>query len=306
MSLFTKNTSLIIPSRNRHKNVFNLLGQLKSLKIEFFEILVVDSSDNKDEIILKKNSKKFNYKYFHTRPSTSFQRNFGLKKKSRLTKFLMFLDDDIIFFKNAFYEMNKTIQKYINDKSVAAFGFNQINIKYNTDLIEKLKTSKLIKLLGLYSDKPGSVLMNGWHTKILNVKNDLCVDWIYTTACLYYSNTVSGLRFDESFGQYSYLEDLDFSLSLKNLKKKIIVSSKAKFSHPLNIDRSSFCFGIMEVTNRGKIVNKYKLNNSLFFFTVFIRSFFSILSIIFWKRNLCARGIGNAIALFKYFRFEKY
>ena len=94
MSLFTKNTSLIIPSRNRHKNVFNLLGQLKSLKIEFFEILVVDSSDNKDEIILKKNSKKFNYKYFHTRPSTSFQRNFGLKKKSRLTKFLMFLDDD--------------------------------------------------------------------------------------------------------------------------------------------------------------------------------------------------------------------
>jgi len=299
VSLFTEHTSLIIPTRNRHTNLINLLSQIKFYKIKFFEILIIDSSDRDSKKVIEKNSKKFKYKYFHTHPSTSYQRNFGLKKRNKLTKFVMFLDDDVIFFKDTFYEMNKTIKKFDNNSSVKAFGFNQIDINYKKNYFEKLKISKLIKLLGIYSDKPGSVLMSGWHTKILNLKKDSYVDWIYTTACVYNSKSINNIKFNETFGQYSYLEDLDFSLNLRNLNDKIIVSSSAKFIHPVNIDRSSFYFGITEVVNRYKIVVKYKLKKKNFYLMFFLRFFFSLSSIFFLRFNLFNRALGNILGLCK-------
>ena len=59
MSLFTEHTSLIIPTRNRHINLINLLSQIKFYKIKFFEILIIDSSDRDSKKVIEKNSKKF-------------------------------------------------------------------------------------------------------------------------------------------------------------------------------------------------------------------------------------------------------
>ena len=52
----------------------------------------------------------------------------------------MFLDDDIIFLKNSFKEMNKLINRYKNNSDVAGFGFNLIdnNIKYENKCIHLL------------------------------------------------------------------------------------------------------------------------------------------------------------------------
>jgi GT2 family glycosyltransferase len=262
---FTKNTSLIIPTKNRSFKVIDLLEFFKTYKIQFFEILVIDSSNKENSIILKNQSKKLKFKYFHTRPSTSYQRNVGLKKKNPSTRFVMFLDDDVIFYKNAFKEMNKVIVKYLSIKEIGGFGFNQMQKQISKNFFEKIKNSKVINRIGLYSNKPGKVLRSGWHSKILNVKKNTYADWIYTTACIYKTEAICNLKFDENFGQYSYLEDLDFSLNLKNLKKKIVISYLAKFTHPNNIDRSSLIFGITEVINRFRIVKKYKLNLCYFF-----------------------------------------
>lgn len=299
MKTFTENTSLIIPTRNRPYQVINLLKQFKLLKVNFFEILIIDSSDLKQNKILKELVKKFTVRLFHTIPSTSFQRNYGLIKKNQETEYVMFLDDDVIFFQDAFYEMNKLIIKYKKDSSISCFGFNQIHKNLKKNPIETLKHSKLIKLLGIYSDQPGSVLRTGWHTKILNVKKNSYVDWMYTTACVYKSKVINCLRFDESLGKYSYLEDLDFSLNLKKIKKKIIISYLARFVHPLNIDRSSFLFGIAEVFNRYKIVKKYNLSVPFFFIGVFLRFLLSLLGIIKFNKNLFLRALGNILGVIK-------
>ena len=173
MKLFTENTTLIIPTRNRSFQVIDLLKVLKVYKIKFFEILVVDSSNKKNSNILKNTSKKLKFKYFHTYSSTSYQRNFGLKKKNSSTGFIMFLDDDVIFYKSTFHEMNKTINKYILNNNVGGFGFNQVQKETDKSLIEKIKYSRFINLLGIYSYKIGKVLKSGWHTKILNAKSNL-------------------------------------------------------------------------------------------------------------------------------------
>ena len=52
--------------------------------------------------------------------------------------------------------------------------------------------------------------------------------------CIYKLEDIKNFKFDETFD--SYLEDLDFSLNLMK-KKKIYISSEAKFLHPENIDR---------------------------------------------------------------------
>lgn len=293
MRFFTENTSLIIPTKDRSYQVIDLLKYLKFNKIKFFEILVIDSSNKKNCKILKSQSKKLNFKYFYTYPSTSYQRNLGLNKKNSSTRFVMFLDDDVIFFKNTFNEMNKTIKKYLLSEQIGGFGFNQVQKEVKINFFERIKNSKLIDFLGFYSIKPGKVLKSGWHTKILNVKKNVNVDWLYSTACIYKSNAICNFKFNENFGQYSYLEDLDFSLNLKKINKRIIISYLAKFQHPVNIDRSSFSFGIQEVINRFQIVKKYNFDIYFFFLLVFLRFLISFSGIFKLRLNSFLRSVGN-------------
>jgi glycosyltransferase involved in cell wall biosynthesis len=296
--MFTNSTSLIIPTRNRPELLNNLLKNFLNSSIKFFEIIVVDSSDNETKYQVENICRKFSAYYFHTLPSTSHQRNFGMKKKSINTKYIMFLDDDVIFFKDSIHEMNKLIFKNINHDEIAAFGFNQIQSQ-NINFLEKLKISKLAKIFFLYDKKPGSVMPSGWHTKILNLEEDIFADWIFTTACIYKSKSIIPFKFDETLGQYAYLEDLDFSLNLKSINKKIIISSKAKFTHPINIDRSSFNFGVVEVCNRYKIVRKHKLSIIYFALGSVVRFLISFSGILRFNKKLLLRSLGNIYALIK-------
>ena len=77
---------------------------------------------------------------------------------------------------------------------------------------------KFMELLNIYPSTPGKVSESGWHSKIINLKEDVIAEWVFTTICIYKKKDIAGFKFDETFSEYSYLEDLDFSL---NLKKKI-------------------------------------------------------------------------------------
>lgn len=78
--MFTKETSLIIPTRNRLICLEKLLIQLDLYKIKFLEKIIVDSSDIKISPSVKSLARKYSAKYFNTKASTSLQRNYGLKK----------------------------------------------------------------------------------------------------------------------------------------------------------------------------------------------------------------------------------
>jgi GT2 family glycosyltransferase len=270
------------------------------LSVHFFEIIVVDSSENEIQNLVENICKKFYVNYFRTWPSTSHQRNFGIDKKNSLSKYIMFLDDDVVFFDNAFDEMNKVIKKLEGRDDVAAYGFNQIQ-QENKTFFENIKNSTLSCYLGLYSNKPGVVMQSGWQSKILNLKEDIFADWIFTTVCIYNYNYIKNFRFDETLGRYSYLEDLDFSLNLKLINKKIFISSEAKFLHPINIDRSGFSFGVLEVCNRYKIVKKHNLSISHFVVISLFRFFISLFGIFSLNKKLLLRSFGNIFGFIKCF-----
>ena len=282
--MFTKRTTLIIPTRNRISLLKNILTQLKNLKVIFNEIVVVDSSDKNERINLVNICNQFRVKLLFTKASSSLQRNVGLKYKNHKNIFVMFLDDDVIFYKNTFLEMDRTVKKYQQNPNIVGFCFNQVSNEY-PNLLDRIKSSDVVKKMNLYSNRSGQITKSGWHTKILNVKKDTLADWAFTTASIYNSKNIENKFFNTSFGAYSYLEDLDFSLNVTKKKKKFIISSKARFKHPINIDRSSFLFGIVEVINRYKIVRKYNLSKFYFFINVFIRFFFSFIKIFTFNIN---------------------
>jgi hypothetical protein len=302
--MFTKKTTLIIPTRNRPNLLKNILIQFIDFKISFYEIIIVDSSNKKNKVNLINICKKFKVKIISSKASSSFQRNIGLKHKSAKTTFVMFLDDDVIFYNNTFSEMNKTVLKYQKNPNIVGFCFNQVR-KEHPNLFEKIKNSEIVSRFNLYSKYPGQITKGGWHTKILNVKKDTFADWAFTTASIFKSNKIKDKFFNNSFGVYSYLEDLEFSLNVTQRKKKFIISSKAKFKHPINIDRSGFSFGAAEVINRYEIVKKYNLNKFYFFINVFIRVLISFIKVSSFNINSLSRGFGNIYALILIFLDKK-
>lgn len=294
--MFTNKTSLIIPTKNRSDHLIKLLNRLKTLNLNFNELVIVDSSNDfhSNKIIFE--CKKRNLKYFKTKASTSFQRNYGINHINQ-NEFVMFMDDDVILFDDTFEKMNKCIEKFRNDPSVGGFGFNQIDNK-KENLINYVKGLKIIEYLNIYPSTPGKIAKSGWQSKIMNLKNDIIGDWVFTTICIYKFKDIKDFEFDETFGEYSYLEDLDFSLNLMKKNKKIFISSEAKFLHPENIDRSSFKFGIIEIINRLKIVNKHKLSKKLFLVGAIIRFFMSLAKSLTFKKNYFLRSIGNIYSVF--------
>ena len=231
--MFTIRTSLIIPTKDRVVEISHLIRQLNFLKIKFREILVIDSSNDANSKIIKHLCLKNAIKYYKTWASTSHQRNYGLAK-IKLSEFIMFMDDDVIFFKKSFYEINKLISNNRNNTQIAGFGFNQTE-KIKHDLLE----------------------------------------------------------------QYSYLEDLDFSLNLKKKNKKILISHLAKFKHPKNIDRSGLDFGMIEVINRYKIVKKHNLSICLFFIASVTRFILSLIKSLAFNKQYFLRAAGNILGYFR-------
>jgi len=298
--MFTKNTSLIIPTRNRNSFLFKTLSQLKKYNIKFQEILVIDSSDKSNKLFNQNICKKFSVKFYHSKPSISLQRNLGLKLRNKRNQFAMFLDDDIFFFKNSFLNMSKIVNLYKKDNNISGFGFNLISNK-KKNFLDLIKRSYLIKLMNLYSDKPGVVTKSGWHTIVSNNKSDVLADWFSTQAVIYKSKFIKNIKFSENLGNYSYLEDLDFALKVNKNKKKILVSYSSKYKHPNEIKRNNVNFGIIEIFNRYIIVKNHKLNLINFFLGSFVRFLLSLLITFKGEFNSFLRACGNVAGIIKSF-----
>jgi len=293
--MFTIKTGLIIPTRNRPKELYSTLQFFSKKKIKFFKIIIVDSSDGnlKKEII--NICSKFNVKLYFSKPSTSQQRNIGIQKliKNKL-EFIMFLDDDLKFFNNSFNVMNSNIKKY--KFKYGGFSFNNTNLQ-NKSLLEKIKLSRFIQKIGLYSPDNGKVLNNGWQTKIYNLRKNIESQWLPTACAIFKKEIIIDKYFDKSFGAYSYLEDLDFSLQINPERHNIfLVVANAKFSHLKEVIRTSFIFGYYEYFNRYKIVKKFNLKRISFFYMAFCRIILTVFSIFNNYQNIF-KLFGNITAI---------
>ena len=287
------NISIIIPTRNRHQKLIKTIDYLNKNSFFFKEIIIIDSSDNKEKVNneLKNKFKNLKIKSFYSKPSISLQRNIGLDKANKNSNYIMFLDDDVKFEKKSF----KVMKNYLNNnKKFFGVGFNLI-IKDTNQIFENFKKNKLFKLLGVYDQSEGKVTPSGWHTKAINLKKDTMVEWLPTQAVIYKYKIIKKKRFNLDYGVYSYLEDLDFSYSIK---KNLIINSKAKYSSNNIVKRNKFKFGEKEMINRFIFVKKFRLNSIKFgvgALLLILRNFFVIL----FEISNILRVLGNIKGIFR-------
>ena len=287
------NISIIIPTRNRYQKLINTINYLSKNSFFFREIIIVDSSDkNKKDIKKIKNKyKNLKIKIFYSKPSISLQRNIGLNKVKKNTNYIMFLDDDVKFKKKSFKIMRDFLN---NNKKYSGIGFNLI-IKNTNQIFEKFKRSKIFQLLGVYDYSEGKVTISGWHTKAINLKKDINVEWLPTQAVIYKYNIIKKRRFNLDYGVYSYLEDLDFSYSIKN---NLIIHSKAKYSSNNIVKRNKLKFGEKEIINRFIFVKKFRLSNIKFGIGTILLIFKNFFVIVFEINNIL-RVLGNIKGIFR-------
>ena len=303
--MFTNKTGLVIPTRNRPTELYSTLQFFSKKKIKFLKILIIDSSNKnlKKEIINICN--RFGVHLYFSEPSTSKQRNIGLRKLiNEKLEFIMFLDDDLRFYNNSFRIMNSYIGKY--QKKYAGFSFNNIKLAKQS-LLEKIKLSQYIKKIGLYSSNQGEILNNGWQTKIINLKKNLESQWMSTQCVIFRKEYITDKYFDESFGVYSYLEDLDFSLQINPERNRLfLVVADAKYVHSKEIIRTSLTFGYYEFINRYKIIKKFNLKIYSFFLMVFCKTCLTFFSIFINYKNIF-KVMGNikAIIFIIFFQFKR-
>ena len=295
--MFIKDTAVIIPTRNRAKKLNSLLKYFVDNKIKFKQFIIVDSSEKENKKYNLNYLKKLKIKILNSYPSAAHQRNIGIQKVRKDIKFILFLDDDIVFYKRSFFYMNITIKKHYSDNKVVGFAFNLINKKKENYIIKAIKNNYLLNHLSLYSSNPGKILKSGWHSRIENLKRDTFVEWMYSGATIYKSKIIKNERFNTSLGSYSYLEDLFFSYGLFRNGYKLLISSNARFGNPNYVERSNFKFGVKEIINRYKFVKKFKLNKKLFLVLFILRFFKSLSQIFILKLNYFSRSMGNLYAI---------
>tara|TARA_B100001175_G_C19403102_1_gene587300 strand:+ start:107 stop:1015 length:909 start_codon:yes stop_codon:yes gene_type:complete len=284
--------SIIIPTRNRPKLLKKTLNNLSKNNFFFMEIIVVDSSNNNAFLDIKNFPFLRNkIKIYKSKPSISIQRNIGLKKVNKKSDYVMFLDDDVNFKQDAFKNMHKFL---IKNKLYAGIGFNLIiNEKF---FFEKIKKNKIFELFNVYNKNPGIVTSSGWHTKAINLNRNTEVEWLPTQAVIYKKKILKNFKFEELFGRYSYLEDLDFSYNISKIGK-LIINYNAKYSSKNVVERNFFIFGLKEIVNRYLFVKKNKLNKVNFFFGTFFLLIKNIIFIFINNYKFIYRFIGNILGI---------
>lgn len=293
--MFTANTSLIIPTRNRSDKILHLLNQINKNKINFKEIIIVDSSDRHHKTQIKKSIDK-KIQLFNTYPSTTHQRNLGLQKANSKSKYILFLDDDLEINSTTFKKMDVGIKKYSQVNDICSFGFNLISGSQKNK-IQNFKESKLIEYLGLYSGNPGKVLESGWHTRISDLKKNTYVEWVYSGAVIFKSHRIKNMKFPNLNRGYNYLEDLFFSYELTKKKNRHIIISGARVYNFHFVERNDFSFGLIEIINRHKFVEKYSKRKINFYFTAVVRMLYLIKNIFRFKFLWAFRFLGNCVGL---------
>ena len=156
--------TVVIPTRNRPKELILLLDFLKS-QIIVNEIIIVDSSDDST---FKVRDLDFNVKYIYTEiKSAAIQRNIGISEINEKCDFLAFLDDDVLPPQNYFSELIETIE---NTNAIGVSGIAVNKKKKNQN--KQNKISYFVRWIFLLdSSKKGKILKSG-----VNISVDSKID----------------------------------------------------------------------------------------------------------------------------------
>ena len=253
-----KTICFVVATRDRPDDLRRMLESLAAQLHLPDLVIVVDSSAVPVRTVVDQFHHRLPFQYRrHQPPSASAQRNAGIEAVPTDVDLIAFLDDDATLEPDAVENMLTFWDAAPADLGGAAF--NMVN--HPIQAFSRLKRLWLVGALGVYSSEPGRVTPSGWQTMTGFVSKDTYVDWLPSCAVTWRGDILKTCRFDEFFSGYSYLEDLDFSFTVRH-RWRLVVVGDARYAHypSLNRHASNYAFGKTEVRNRLYFVTKHGLS----------------------------------------------
>lgn len=223
MTNFRHKIALIVPTRNRPELLAKLLQNLKDQTVQANQVIVVDGSDRSVEAEIKQFLSP-SVSFIHVfPPSLTKQRNEGVKVLDEGITLVGYLDDDIVLEKDAVEAMLR-FWEYCSDD----IGGSSFNITNGS------RASRFAKFLGkvfCFDDyRQGVVLRSGFNTGVWPVLKDTYTEWLCGGATIWRRQIVEEFKYDEWYVGGAYAEDVDFSYTVAQ-KYRLIVIKDAKVQH---------------------------------------------------------------------------
>lgn len=220
--------AIITPTKDRPRQLSNLLDSLKKQTVSCGRIIIVDGGDSIKDVAMRF-SENLPIEYYVCKPSGQIrQRNMGIDLLDERTRLVWFLDDDIVVEPDALETMidfwNRT------DIETAGVGFNGIHFSDSSyaSIFSRLLTRHRI---------PGRVLPCGINTSYHNVSSDIRTQWLGGGFTVWKREILEEFPQKDLKTRWAAGEDLRFSYPIGK-KYPLYVCSKAIVHHEHSYDQA--------------------------------------------------------------------
>jgi glycosyltransferase involved in cell wall biosynthesis len=300
--------SVVIPTRNRPKNLTAVLKQIAEQSWPVDEVIVIDSSDIVIPIPINPEW-KFTLEHQSTDiKSAAHQRNLGMEIVSKRCEYLCFLDDDVL-------PGPQYLSKLIGSlKKTGGIGISGIAMNPITHIHPRLKPAGIFgaiqKFFKLDSDTDGVLLKSGVNIPIRSHAGETEeVEWLIGCSVWQFQK-IRSLRFESDFMGQSLCEDVIYSFRASKLGKLFVdpkvhlIHLESEIGRPVGTEFWEMWVvnrkRLVEIANAGKRLQlHYHLANigqfmTLLYTGVFLRktSKFAAVGIILGYRKLLKGWLG--------------
>ncbi|MEQ1772383.1 MAG: glycosyltransferase [Burkholderiales bacterium] len=286
--------AFVVPTKDRPDDLRKLLLSIASQTRKPDQLIVVDGS-NPDirHVIAGFPELAIDYVRVYP-PSLSQQRNAGMRQLKPDITLAGYLDDDIVLEPPAIEVMREFWSGAPTDIGGAAFNI--------TNALPA-KNSSLKELFLIDSPLPGRMLRSGFPSTIGFQKCDLESDWLYGGATVWRREIVEQFGYDEWFLGTGFMEDVDFSYSVRKAYRLMVVAESrlAHYSYPVKLEREAL-LGKWQIVNRMYFVRKNR-DRGLSLIAAWIASIGITLlnagiGLLRMRKNYWLRATGNISGVF--------
>lgn len=293
MPTFTNKVAVVVPTKDRPRDLARMLGSVASQSHLPDQIIIVDGGDETVEDVVSK-FPAMNIQYLRVYPpSLSRQRNAGMEAVDPSMTLAGYLDDDLVLESGAMETMLAFWEKAPPD--VGGARFNIVN--------EEIPRGIRIKsLFAIESQQRGIVLHSGYQTSIGPASENRYARWLSGGVTLWRRQVIEKFSYDEWFQGTGYLEDVDYSYRVGK-KYTLVVVANARVQHlsyPVRKERN-YLLGKWQAINRMYFVKKNpEFSVPLFYWATLGQIMVNAgKSMAEWDSAGLRRALGNTVGLLK-------
>jgi glycosyltransferase involved in cell wall biosynthesis len=242
--------AIVVPTKDRPDDLRKLLASVSTQTRKPDQLIIVDGSDPDVRHVVE-SFPQLHLNYVRVfPPSLSQQRNAGMRQLRPEITLAGYLDDDIVLEPTAIESMVRFWESAPPDLGGAAFNITNVT---------RPRWQGVKQLFGIDSKVPGKVLASGFPSTLGSQLNDIYTDWLNGGATVWRREVIEKFGYDEWFLGTGFLEDVDFSFSVRQAYRLALVASArlAHYSRPVRLENERL-LGKWQVVNRMYLVRKHR------------------------------------------------